>query len=73
MKTSTLGRRSLDGSVSFRTLALSLVAEENVLLLTEKKRYLDAADDVAAGEKARAEVAIKMAVRADLAMCMVTL
>ena len=76
MKTSTFGRRSLAGSVSFGTLALSEVVEENVLLL---ERY-DAAvaaddlnDDDAAGEKARADVAIKAALRADLAMCMMLL
>jgi len=63
MKTSTLGRRSLDGSVSLRTLALRDVVEVNVRAAADRN------DDDAAGEKARADVAIKAAVSADLAMC----
>jgi hypothetical protein len=65
MKTSTFGRRSLDGSVSLRTLAWRDVVEVNVLWL---KVAADRNDD-AAGENARADVTIKAAVRADLAMC----
>mmetsp|Transcript_20270 Transcript_20270/g.31693 ORF Transcript_20270/g.31693 Transcript_20270/m.31693 type:complete len:97 (+) Transcript_20270:239-529(+) len=77
MKTSMLGRRSLDGSVSFRTLAFRdvVVVVENVLL-----ERLDVADDdlriddAAAGDdvKARADAAIRAAERAVLAMYILT-
>ena len=70
MKTSTSGRRSLAGSVSFRTLALRDVVEENVLLERFEMAAEDLNDDDAAGEKARTDVAIKAAEREDLAMCM---
>ena len=73
MNTSTFGRRSLAGSVSFRTLALRDVVEENVL----RERFDTAAEDDlnadAAGEKARADVAIKAAERAVLAICILLL
>lgn len=69
MNTSTSGRRSLAGSVSFRTLAFRDV------VVVEKKDFvlrLDVAADLnvdAAGEeKARADVAMRAAERADLAM-----
>jgi len=72
MKTSTFGRRSLAGSVSLRTLALSEVVEVNVRLPTEAAaEAAEDRNDDAAGEKARADVAIKAAARADLAMCIV--
>ncbi len=71
MNTSTSGRRSLEGSVSFRTLALrDVVVEKKDFVLEER---LDVAvDDLnvdAAGVvKARADVAMRAAERADLAM-----
>ena len=73
INTSTSGSKSLDGSVNLSTFALSLVDES--IRLEEEEKYLDAVDrataDDAAGENARAEVAIKTVVRADLRTCMV--
>ena len=72
MKTSMLGRRSLDGSVSFRTLAFRDVVVENVLLETADDDLR--IDDAAAGDdvKARADAAIRAAERAVLAMYILT-
>jgi len=73
MKTSMLGRRSLDGSVSFRTLAFrDVVVVENVLLETADDDLR--IDDAAAGDdvKARADAAIRAAERAVLAMYILT-
>lgn len=74
MKTSMLGRRSLDGSVSFRTLAFRdvVVVLENVLLeIADDDLRID---DAAAGDdvKARADAAIRAAERAVLAMYILT-
>ena len=73
MKTSMLGRRSLDGSVSFRTLAFrDVVVVENVLLETADDDLR--IDDAAAGDdvKARADAANRAAERAVLAMYILT-
>ncbi len=70
MKTSTFGRRSLDGSVSFRTLALrDVVVEKKDFVLRRLDVAVDDLNVDAAGEvKARADVAMRAAERADLAM-----
>lgn len=77
MNTSTLGRRSLDGSVSFRTLAWRdvVVVVENVLRFDAATDDDRRRDDDAAGDddvKARADVAIRAAESAVLAMFILT-
>lgn len=70
MNTSTSGRRSLAGSVSFRTLAFRdvVVVEKKDFVLRLDVAAADLNVDAAGEEKARADVAMRAAERADLAM-----